>query len=344
MKHQCSPGGFAGTQNVCCVRRGWVMGELLALSALLLFSTNILLTQVASARVNTNVGFSVSVSVNVLLSLFLVGVQFFILSATVTWNSYGFLLFLIAGVFSTYLGRWLFYDSIAKLGSAKASTFQASNPLFTAIIAWIFLGEGLDVSGILALTLAVLGLFLVSYVPGVFSTKEVLHYVTGSWQGSRISGEGARSERPLGALLRSGVLLGILSAGSYALGNILRGAAIQAWNEPVVGAFIGATLGLVLHVLTSGSASGLWHRVCKADPIGLWLYAATGVLTITAQIFVIASMWYIPISITALITMSTPLVVTPLSYLLLNEQEGRSLRTWAGIALVLCGISLVLLG
>ena len=45
------------------------MGELIALSALMMFAVNILLTKVASRRVSIDTGFLVSVSVNVLFAL-----------------------------------------------------------------------------------------------------------------------------------------------------------------------------------------------------------------------------------------------------------------------------------
>lgn len=114
------------------------MGEILALAGLGMFSTCVILTKVATGRLELHVGFLIAVSVNVLFSALLLACQLLLLQDAPQWNNRGFLLFLVAGFFSTYLGRYLFYDSVAKLGPTKASAFQTSNPLFTVIIAWIF--------------------------------------------------------------------------------------------------------------------------------------------------------------------------------------------------------------
>ena len=73
------------------------------------------------------------------------------------------------------------------------------------------------------------------------------------------------------------------------------------------------------------------------------VYALTGMLTISAQVCVIASMRYIPVSIANLITLSTPVLVTPASYFLLKNREGITLRTIFGSTLVLVGINIILL-
>ena len=54
------------------------MGEILALSALAMFSASVLLTTVASSRLQLNLGFLISVTVNVLFCLLLLVVQLFL--------------------------------------------------------------------------------------------------------------------------------------------------------------------------------------------------------------------------------------------------------------------------
>ncbi len=54
-------------------------------------------------------------------------------------------------------------------------------------------------------------------------------------------------------------------------------------------------------------------------------------------------MGYIPISIANLITLSTPVIVTPVSFLLFKNKEGITLKTIVGIVLVMVGISLIVL-
>ncbi len=82
------------------------MGEILALSALAMFSASVLLTKVASSRVELNLGFLVAVTVNFLFCGLLLVIQLLLRHQDQQWSSYGFLLFLATGVFSTYLGRY----------------------------------------------------------------------------------------------------------------------------------------------------------------------------------------------------------------------------------------------
>jgi drug/metabolite transporter (DMT)-like permease len=309
------------------------LGELLSLLALVAFSANIITAKVASGRLDVQFGFLIAVLVNVIFSALLLASQFaFFRQEPFYWSTKGLLLFALTGFFSTYVGRWLFYDSVVRLGPAKASSFQVSNPLFTVLIAWVIFDEDLTAVGVLAIAVILLGLFLVSYVPRAFSGRSELGAarVVHVWP-------------VFTAFVRSGAFLALSGALAYAIGNVLRGAAIREWNEPIMGALIGATVGAALHLALNSNARHLIDRVTRADRAGLLLFIGCGVLTICGQIFVIASMHYIAVSIANLITMSTPVLVTPLSYFLLKNEEGITFRVVSGIVLVLAGITAILL-
>ena len=57
----------------------------------------------------------------------------------------------------------------------------------------------------------------------------------------------------------------------------------------------------------------------------------------------IASMRFIPLSVAALVTLCTPLLVFPLSYWLFKNQEALKASTLCGGALTLLGIGIVVL-
>ena len=73
------------------------------------------------------------------------------------------------------------------------------------------------------------------------------------------------------------------------------------------------------------------------------LFAISGVLTISAQMCVIAAMRHAPVAVVALITLCTPLLVFPLSYFVLKNQERIGVTTLAGGALALASIALLIL-
>ncbi|WP_338448115.1 DMT family transporter [Niallia oryzisoli] len=315
------------------------MGELLAIFALVLFSSNIIITKIASTKVNMNLGFLISVGMNIFFGSLLLSVQLlFFRQDQMEWNTMGFFLFLLGGVFSTYLGRWFFFETIDKFGPTRASAFQTSNPLFTAIIAWLFLGEILHWIDVSAIILILFGLFLVSYVPQAAAKQEAA-----AGREQLASKNQLKQVVSIKWLIQSGILLAFLSSLSYALGNIVRGVAIQSWQEPILGGVLGAFAGFVLHTITNKHTRHFLTEMKKANPLGVTLFAVSGCITITAQILVIASMHYIPISIANLITLSTPVLVTPLSYFLFKNQEKVTYITIVGIILVLCGITLIIL-
>lgn len=110
-----------------------------------------------------------------------------------------------------------------------------------------------------------------------------------------------------------------------------------------MGALLGALVGLGFHMVFSLKTKNIFNTIRKADKVAVKLYVISGICTISAQIFLISSMVYIPISIANLITLSTPILVTPLSYFLLKNSEKITFRTIIGGLMVLVGINIVVL-
>ncbi|MBI5443465.1 MAG: DMT family transporter [Deltaproteobacteria bacterium] len=307
------------------------MGFALALLALVLYSANLLVTKVASGSMDLDVGVTVAAFSNVVVGVGFFGLQVASGHSPLAIEAWAVALFLVSGVFSTYLGRWFFFATVARLGAARASAFQITNPLFTVVIAWIFLGERLRLLDLGAVAVTLTGLYLVSYVaePAAESSR----------------GSGWRQALAAGrrTVLHSGAVVALLSASSYAVANVLRGAAVRRWNEPILGGVLGAAVGMAAQVLATAKGRDLWGEVARAPRRALTLYGLIGLITISAQVSMIAAMSTIPVGVTNLITMSTPILVTPASYFLLKNQEGLRPRTVLGMAIVLIGVGTLIL-
>lgn len=303
---------------------------MLAVASLLSFTTAILLTRAASTRLPLSLGFLVATSVNVVFAALALAVQLVLRGEGVQWNWQALALFAGAGFFSTWLGRWFFYESVVRFGPARASIFQVSSPLFTALMAWLFLGERLAPTVLVGIALTIAGLALVG---GAFEAL----------RGQKAAAvAGARAFPGLGARMGQSVLvLGATSSLAYALGNLLRGAAIRDWNEPILGALAGAVVGLLLQLAFSADKSTLVTQFKTASRSGLGLYALIGVATICGQILSIGAMRSIPLSVAALVTLCTPLLVFPLSRLIFRNQEPLTASLLAGSAMTLFGIGIV---
>lgn len=316
-----------------------VLGYLLAISALLLFTTAILSTKLASRRIELGLGFLIATATNVLFSAFALAVQMALRERGVTWNWSAFWLFALAGGFSTYLGRWFFYESVVRFGAAKASVFQISSPLFTALMAWILLGEGLKPLGVLGMLMTIGGLVLVSYKPGIFWRKPAHVSAAGARDPPVVTVMPSLHQR----LMQSFLLLGLGSSLAYAVGNILRGSAVRLWNEPVLGALAGAICGLTLHLAFSSGKRGMLANLHSVSRSGAWLYALVGVSTISAQMCMIASMRFIPLSVATLVTLCTPLLIFPINHWLFSNEDEVTAFTLVGGALTLLGIAIIVL-
>lgn len=309
-----------------------LLGYLLSTAALLLFTTAILATKLASSRLSLGLGFLVATATNVGFAALALVVQFALRTGGWGWNTQAFWLFAAAGAFATYLGRWFFYESVVRFGPAKASIFQVSSPLFTALMAWLFLDERLTpwVAGGMALTVA--GLMLVSCKPGFFSRRPTR-------TAQAIVPAVSLHQR----LLQSVLLLGTGSSLAYAIGNVLRGSAVRLWNEPILGAWLGALSGLALHLAFSSGKRELIARLQEANRSGLWLYGLIGIATISAQMCTIGAMRYLPLSVVTLVTLCTPLLVFPLSYWLFKQREEITPMLLVGGTLTLLGIFIIVL-
>jgi drug/metabolite transporter (DMT)-like permease len=306
-------------------------GELLALAAMLMFATNILVTKAASSRLDTGTGFVISVVVNLAFSALVFVVELALRPDRLAWDATGIVLFMLAGASATYLGRWFFFEAIARLGPARASLFHVSSPAFTLVIAWLFLGESPGLAAVLAIAATIVGLLLITVPPGMLRI------------GQPVAGERAARGERLRRWLASGFAVGVGATFAYAVGNVLRGASVRQWNEPVAGAMLGAAAALVLQLVIGADKRGLLARLRTGNRAGARLYAVGGVLTISAQMCMIASMRYIPVAITAVITLCTPLVVMPVSYWVLRNQERIGVRTLVGAALTIAGMAVVVL-
>lgn len=304
-------------------------GYVLSAAALACFATAVLATKAASNRANLELGFFVALVVNVVFASCALAVQMAIRGFGLEWNTLAFFLFAASGVFATYLGRWFFYESVVRFGPAKASIFQVSSPLFVALFAWLVLGERLSVWVAMGMLMAIMGLALIAYKPGFFSPGR--------------AETAPKHVSFLARILQSVFLLGLFSSAAYAVGNLLRGAAVRTWPEPIAGALIGALTGLVLHYLLSKDKASLVSRLRAAQSRGLWLYALVGMANISGQITTIASMRYIPLSIAALVSLCTPLLVFPLSYWLFKNQERLTWSVMTGGTLTLLGMAIVVL-
>lgn len=298
------------------------MGEALSLLALLLFSANALLVSVVSPRLGQEIGFLLALGTNVLFSGLLVVVQHVGLSRPLGWQWRELGLFAVGGFFTSYLGRRLFFLSVQSIGPSRASSLQITNPVFAGVISWIVLGETLGVSAIGSIAAVMVGLYLTTRVQVDQPTPEKV---------------------AVGALPTQEIVLALLGAFFYAVGNVSRSSGVREWNEPILGGFVGAVVGTLAYLLFHTRIRTLVARVRAADRLGVYLWGLSGVLTISAQVSLIAATRSIPIAVGIVVSAALPIIVIPVSVFLLHNKEAVTGRTVAGGLLILGGVAGLLL-
>lgn len=303
-------------------------GGALALLSLVTYGICMVLVSVGMRSVRSEPGSLLAAAAGVPVGLLISSLQLASGRVEPGFSAWALLAFALAGIFSTCLGRWLVFKSIESIGPSGAAALQSTSPLLTALFAWVFLGETIGWMGMFGITLAILG--LVSMSLGLQR---------------RASGDAAgRGRTPRGhAAVWATLLFGVASSAAYSGSHIFRGSAVRTWNEPLLGTTIGAVAGLLILLVVSGtSLPGYWRDIV-ANRRGAALFAGIGVLQFLAQSLVIASMKYIPVSVAALVSMCTPLVVMPVSYFVLRNQEKLNRVMVIGILITLGGTAMSLI-
>jgi drug/metabolite transporter (DMT)-like permease len=300
------------------------VGDVLALGALLLFSVNAFVVRAASARLEQGLGFLVALVANVGFAALVVGCQLLVDGAVPRPSFSAFMLFLAAGVLSSYLGRRGYFRSVQTMGPSRATAVQVTNPVFALVFAWVLLDEHLAGRDLLAMGVVVGGLFLTSQVPRAS---------TGDAQGRGI----ARIPFPV-------LAPALFAALCYALGNVARGSAVNQWQEPVVGGLLGAVSGTAAYLLFHVPVRELVAYVRAADRRGLVLWSFAGAITIAGQIALIGATSYIPVAIAVAISAALPILVIPASVLLFKNTEQVRPQTVLGAVLIVGGVCTLVLG
>lgn len=296
-----------------------LVGELLAVASLLLFSANVLVVGPAARRLPQDLGFLLALVSNVLLGAVVVACLYVLggPGAPLEWDAFG--MFAVGGLLTSYMGRWFYTRSLLSIGPTRASAVQLTNPFFAAVAGWLLLGEALGPAAVLCGLAVLVGVYLASRPAGARRANPVRF------------GHRPLSPAQLGP--------GLLGAAAYGLGNVARGAAVRDWQAPIVGSLIGAVAGLLAYALVNTDVSTLVSAVRGVDRVGRRLWLLSGLLGIAAQTCLIAATQYIPVAIAVVISVAVPVVLLPVSVLFLRRTEAVGVTTAVGVALVLAGVA-----
>lgn len=141
--------------------------------------------------------------------------------------------------------------------------------------------------------------------------------------------------------MRKGMLAGLLTVAGFGMGNVVRGLAMRDWNEAVFGTVVSSVAALLCQLVATRDWKKIVAQFRAADRGALLLYVGCGVSTALGSMFVASSMVHMEIALAVLVVHTTPLVIFPVSVLVLKNREALNPRTLLGALLVLAGIALL---
>lgn len=294
------------------------MGVFLALLAMMSFATNIMITRYAVARMPVESGFFVVLATNILFPALLFPLELAVRAAPWSWNWKGAAMFAMGGVIGTFLGRRFLFDTVRILGPARASVFHSTAPAFALAGAWLLADERLGWYEILLMGVVWTGLWFTQPRTGT-----------------------AASGGLSGSALRKGMLAGLLTVAGFGMGNVVRGLAMRDWHEAVFGTVVSSVAALLCQLVATRDWKRIGAQFRAADRTALLLYVGCGVSTALGSMFVAAAMVHMEIALAVLVVHTTPLVIFPVSVLVLKHKEELNPRTLLGALMVLSGIALL---
>ncbi len=228
-------------------------------------------------------------------------------------NLEGILLFAVCGVLSPGLVRLFYYGGLKKLGTSVNSSVFSIYPLYSSLLAVLFLNEILSLGNLAGILCIVVGVVFVE-----ISSREINNGADASW-------------RHLAFPIAGGLALGASS--------VLRKYALDICNVPVLGVAVAYTLSFLPFLLVFlFSAQTRREMVLKRD---LRLFWAAGIGQAVSWILAFYAFSYGEVTtVTPLLAVETLFVVF-FAYFYLKETEHLSPKLVASIALTILGVILV---
>jgi uncharacterized membrane protein len=231
-------------------------------------------------------------------------------------KSKAFPLFVLAGIFSPALVRWLYFISIDRIGPSMSSSILSTGPAFTAVIATVFLKEKVTLN-------IALGIILI--IGGIITFERDLH-----------------TDGKLTVRHKQDLIFAVLAAILVGLAIVIRKMGLNILDEPLFGVTVGFTTSLVFYALMCLAFKSMRAAISLDLKNTLYLCGAGAFLT-TAWLTLFYALSYGDAIIVAPLASLHPVMVLGWSYLFFKDIEKITFKTVLGIIIVLIGVLLIAL-
>lgn len=294
-----------------------MLGIIFALLSALLFGANYVLAQIGMRTSPKDNGVYLSIMLNVVILSIVYVIFLLFRTEPIPWKRSAILGFVIAGLFTTLLGRSSLFAAIRRIGSSRAAAIKNGAPIFTIIGAMFILGEKLSWLAGLGIAMVLAGLFFLAYP---------------EW---KLNGNLAGSKFGIGLAFAA------LSALSFGLGQTARKFGLVHMADPVLGALIGSIIAFI-----GFSCTLIYKKEFKETFIAQYknmnkYFLWAGVASSFALLCFFMSANYIHISYTSAVAASEPVMTVILAYFFLKKQENIKKSVVLSILFVFLGIVVI---
>ena len=237
----------------------------------------------------------------------------------------GILLFGLAGLLTTFVGRSTLYASIRHLGASRASGFKITTPIFAIGAGALFLGELVSGLQLLGIAITVIGLAMLQRDALIAAPDDA-----------------ADCERPRPVSAAAGATLGLVSASSFGGGVAIRKVALATIPSPILGALVGSLVGCISVLATFSIRREIGLVAMSMRPFP-WAFVAAGCVTSAAQLLNWLALSLAPVATVATIAVTESLFTAALAWAFLRRSDGVTIATLIGVAIVTTGVIVILL-
>jgi uncharacterized membrane protein len=232
-------------------------------------------------------------------------------------NSASIIYFIVAGIFSPALVRWLYFISLDRIGASVSSSILATGPAFTAIMALVFLKEKITPQ---------IGLGIIIVIAGIVIFERDMN-----------------NKKQIGKRNRKDLIFPLLAAFLFSFAVVARKMGLNILDSPILGVTVGFGTSLVFYAGMCLVSKKLRASISIASK-DLPYFLGSGIFLTSAWLVMFYALSIGDAIIVTPLANLHPLVVLVLSYFFLGDIEKITKGILAGVGVVVVGVLLITTG
>lgn len=231
-------------------------------------------------------------------------------------NSASTIYFIVAGIFSPALVRWLYFISLDRIGPSVSSSILATGPAFTAVMALAFLKEEITLQ---------IGLGIIIVIAGIVIFERDMN------------------NKKIGKRNRKNLAFPLLAAFLFSCAVVARKMGLNILNSPILGVTVGFVTSLVIYAGMCLVSKKLRASI-SIEKKDLPYFFGSGIFLTAAWLVMFYALSIGDAIIVTPLANLHPLVVLALSYFFLGDIDKITKGILLGVGVVAAGVLLITTG